>query len=647
MATRTKTIMYAFPTRTTLVGDAILTALTQITVFIPEASPTFVSAFVDVAFQDVVTATGGTITEYRVALSLGGLGATTVTDLNDITNTGEQVGGIIGPFDFTNHFVTNWSGTSMSCDLSVYFDQSTGTTLGMQNVNAVLYITYSYNDTAATQIKTVAIPFESLAGAFGTTAATVATIPQLTGGGGYLPEAGVNIRDWFISIEGNTMMQNTTTDFTLNTSYDGGAASPFAATEGSLASDIFTRWIDKETTPPATNTTHTLQVWTAGIGRLNHAAITLYVTYEFTLSGTTRTLNSVYLPWNFSGRINNQLTDPGGNSTASVKYKVIEPGTITLRNSAFRFNFDVGTTVATIVVSVTGQATARTYTSPPNTACGNYTLQHRFDSGSALGAYGTLARGDNTFTLSLRTTQNGTEATALNGYVLLNYESSVSADGIGAHNHTIFKLLRQFTSLAADTALIPASSSTTFTVPTTYYVNSLGYWMNLWDANNPSSIQLIAGRSSPDLVTNGQEGIYDTAVATDAEIGCRMHWFDSDDKFFRYSGDTLRSDRRLNPAAQRGYVKYSPSNSAFGLCSLITISEITFSVAGSISGHDTGLPTTLRLVNTVTGEIDAEQTLSAGTTAFTFNAFNDTDPYFVQAFQTGSLVGSSAIGKAE
>ena len=318
-----------------------------------------------------------------------------------------------------------------------------------------------------------------------------------------------------------------------------------------------------------------------------------------------------------------------------------------MRNSAFRYNFDVGTTVATILTNVTGQATTRTYTSPPNTACGNYTVQHRFDSGSALGAFGTLVRGRNTFILSLRTSQAGTEATALNGYVLLNYESDVSTEGIGSHNHTIFKVLRQFTSLTADTALIPSSATTTFTVPTNYYINALGYWMTLWDANNPSSIQLIAGRSSSDLVTNGQETIYDTAIATDAEIGGRIHWFDGDDKFYRYTNDTLISNRKLDPANQRGYIKYSPGNSAFGLCTVLTLHEMTFEVAGTISGNNASLPTDLKLVNATTNELIAEQTLSAGTTAFTFTVFDNIDDYFVQAYQSASLVGSSAIGQAQ
>ncbi len=70
MAIRQKTIMYAFPTTTATVADAVVTNLTQITVYIPEASPTFISCFVDVGFRDIITATGGTIGEHRVGLRL-------------------------------------------------------------------------------------------------------------------------------------------------------------------------------------------------------------------------------------------------------------------------------------------------------------------------------------------------------------------------------------------------------------------------------------------------------------------------------------------------------------------------------------------------------------------------------------------------
>ena len=88
------------------------------------------------------------------------------TETDDITNSGEHLGGVIGPVDFTTHFSTNWTGTSMTCDMQVLFDTTTGTA-NYENVNAVLYITYEYDDspsTNTTQIKTVAIPFESITG---------------------------------------------------------------------------------------------------------------------------------------------------------------------------------------------------------------------------------------------------------------------------------------------------------------------------------------------------------------------------------------------------------------------------------------------------------------------------------------------------
>ena len=106
MATRTKTIEYAFDTSVGDTADATLTNLAQITVFIPETVISFMSATVDLGFQDFTTA-AGVITQHQCALRLGASAYTTINETDDISQTGENIGGVLGPFDFTSRFTTS------------------------------------------------------------------------------------------------------------------------------------------------------------------------------------------------------------------------------------------------------------------------------------------------------------------------------------------------------------------------------------------------------------------------------------------------------------------------------------------------------------------------------------------------------------
>lgn len=85
MATRIKTVQFAFDPIVTTVTDATVTNFVQRTINIPETVISFVSVTAEVGFQDIITATGGTITEHRVGLRLGAAAYTTITETDDIT----------------------------------------------------------------------------------------------------------------------------------------------------------------------------------------------------------------------------------------------------------------------------------------------------------------------------------------------------------------------------------------------------------------------------------------------------------------------------------------------------------------------------------------------------------------------------------
>src|SRR3990167_6310323 len=189
MALRTKTLWYATQLAADVV-DATLTALPTITIYSENSSRTFRSVQVWLSYEDISTATGATVAEHRCACSVAGAAATTITELDDIGSTGENMSGVIGPFDFTSHFATNYpAADSTTLALSVYFAITTGTGLNVRNVAALIAVTYDYDDGAATQYNTAIIPMESLTGALTTTVGSqIGTnqIPQLTGAGGLL-----------------------------------------------------------------------------------------------------------------------------------------------------------------------------------------------------------------------------------------------------------------------------------------------------------------------------------------------------------------------------------------------------------------------------------------------------------------------------
>ena len=160
MATRLKTVQYSFPILGSLTNN-VATNLTQITVYLPETgTKTFRKVVAKLTCDDIISATGGSITARTLSLRLGAAAYTTVTNATTLTNSAENLS-LYYSADFTSHFTTNWTGTSMTCDVQTLVNQSTGTTLGMVNVAVTLDITYEYDDTSTTQLKTVWIPLNA------------------------------------------------------------------------------------------------------------------------------------------------------------------------------------------------------------------------------------------------------------------------------------------------------------------------------------------------------------------------------------------------------------------------------------------------------------------------------------------------------
>lgn len=635
MATRLKTIQFTFDPYVSTITDATVTNLAQTTLYIPETVLGFVSVTAEVSFQDIITATGGTITEHRVGLQLGAAGYSTITELDDIANTAENLAGVIGPFDFTSYFSTNWSGTSMTCDLQVYFDQSTGTTQGMTNVTATIYITYQYNDdpgTNATQIKTVRIPLESLTGALTTTTNSnigSSQIPQLTSGG-ILPEASVNIRDYAFIIEGNSSRNNNATDFIVSCNIDGGTAFAFANCESALASDNFHRLIYRPT-PPSSTASHNFQMWisTGGVTRFNHVTITLLITYEFDASTTTSILNSIILPI--------EIASPVGVTTSAEASKFVrrisvQESNVSLVQSAVRLNFMTTASVAGLNMSIGSQA-YRAYTHIANVVCGMFSLQQRIDSGGAQGAGLTLARGFNDISVNVYATDATDQLTNVSGQIILNYTSDVPSGGIGAANHTVMKLLSPWNAQLLDRTRI---NNYQFTIPESdYWLTSVGFILIQWASTASMALTFDVECLSGEGKGGGYYDLYADAYQADNERSCNITWMRGRDVFFRYPQDP--DPDRIDVAVARDYRLYTSTTAAAGIYMIITYHSITYTAADSITGF-TGT-VELALHRASTGEKIGE-TSRSGDGSFSFTWYDDTEELYVVA-NDGTNVGRS------
>lgn len=574
MATRIKTIQFAIPTYKLTVEDAINTTIGSGTTYIPENSistPIVIkSFFIEIGWQDVCTA-AGTIGEHRVSLTLGDADASTIIETDDITNTGENMGGVIGPFDFTTYANTNiGTGTSIDYQIDVYFDFTVGTNTGVNNVSAIINLTYEYDDTVTTQIKTVWIPLESKNRALSTSEEEIGTnqIPLLDN---FLPENSVTIRDYFFVLEGN---QNNTAanDITVSLKIDSETQHDKGTEERALSSDVFTRYIWSRTFDyPSTNSIHTFKAW-ADIASYNNLVITLVVTYEFDASATDTVLNSIFVPL--------ELGSPLGLVDIPSKFErtllLQEPGTLTLKQSAVRFNYNVGAAVAGLNIK-SGAQSYRTYVDNGSAICGMLSLQQRIDSGSAAGtAYPSFTRGRNSLTLEAYRTDTTDDPSNLNGYFIINYHSDVYSEGLGAHSHTIFYKLFQWDALLSDRLI------TTFQ----YYIPEENYWINsigvvslIWDSVASNAFTMDVEVKSNEGKGGGFIDLYADAIQGDAERRCSIVWMRGRDAFKRCPQDL--DGERIDSTLNRTYRFFTPATTQQGLEGMLTYHSITYPVSGS------------------------------------------------------------------
>lgn len=694
MATSLKTVEYVFPALASMTNNT-LTTLTQITLYLPETgTKTFRSVVAKVTMDDIVTATGGSWTTKTMNLRLGAASYTSIANANTLTGGGENASLYLAA-DFTSHFTTNWSGTSMTCDFQLQVNQSAGTTTGMVNVCVTLEVTYEYDDTSTTQVKTVLIPLDMPATTLPTSATTYDTIPALTT---YLPEANKTIRQIAAFVQGNENNASTT-DSTI-TLRIGSASVTTGNHEHALQSDRFIRYVwDVTSAYPDTAATQTWQPTTSVTTRYHHMQAWLMVTYEFKANVTTTTLtedldssetgvdvtsaaalgsapfviciedeemlvtsiasNTLTVTRGFNGstaashsngatvnpramqslQLPLQVDSPMGG-TASTDHQratrelfIQEPGRINRHKVAFYCFWTQIAAIGGLNMRI-GTGSFVAYTDVAAVTCGSNAAMIRNDSAF------TLARGRNSMNFDCYRTDTADFGWSVGGFFIVNYSSNVSAKGFSAHNHTVKWGLQQNGTAAS--AFVYTTSAIAPVIPESdYYINALGLELvQLPSSTANGNMVVFVERLSAE---GGQqwESAYLDALQTDPETGAYLFYAQIKSLFKRWPNDP-GADRMDLETSRRWRVHYGGLTNVSGWHSLgilMTYHSITYTVSGTVSGSGAGT-VDLNLCRASSGE-RVLSTSRSGNGAFSFTWFDNTEQVFVEAREGASYLGRS------
>lgn len=635
MATRLKTVEYTMPVLASMV-DNTLTALTSITISLPEApsGTDFKSVIALVSAMQTATAQGN-ITTRRIDFSVGGATAGTHTNSNLYTGSGEDIF-VFHAADMTSHFVANWTtGTSKSFAASVLMD-GTATNAAFTNVNVTIFITYEYDDTATTQIKTVRIPVNCGTGVFGTAKPGTAldTIPDLST---ELPEASKVYRSNYITLQG--MRSSTvTTDSTITLQLDNTTAITSGIFEGGAATNYFMRYVWNCSAVLNTASTMGFFAWGSVANMWYHMQAWLTVTYEFDATSSNDTYVSLLLPM--------EINSPMGGTTSSDyqrgdrEFFIEEPGSVTTKYIAFYSFWDQAAAIAGINQRI-GTGAFVTFTNDTSAQfAGNNAAM--IENNTAF----TLARGRN----SLNWDVYRTDATDLgfntSGFWIVNYTAGKPTQGYGAANHTVFWNLGAFFDGTANvirtiSAVAPALPETDrfYSAVGTRYL----YFTNT--TGNAAGVTLQVERLAAEGGTQW-ESAYTDIGQTDPETGLHLTFSQVRTLFRRWGDDVYADPSRMSlQIARRWRTVLANSASSFDYLDLIfTYHSIPFTVSGNITGSSGGT-VTISLHRESNGEKVLE-TSRVGDGSYSLTWYDNTENVYTEAYESSTKIGRSDNGVA-
>jgi hypothetical protein len=625
MATRLKTVEFGMPPLAAMT-DNTLTSLTQITVYLPESSKVFRSAIAVCSAMGTATAQGN-ITTRQLQCRLGAAGYTTHTNSNLYTGSGEDIF-CFHSVDLTAHFTTNWSGNSMSFDAQVLYD-GTATGIAWTNVCVTLYVTYEYDDTSATQIKTVRFPIDMPLGNIGTSkpGSATMTLPQLST---VLTEGSRVYRNKFITVQGNVNV-GAATDVTFSMQLDATASITTGIFEGVGATDYWLRYIwDCPNLDPAT--AMGFYFWGNTAASLCHMQAWLTVTYEFDATAANDCFVSLMIPMEIDSPLGASSSDW---SRGSIDLYIPEPATIVTKSIAFYFFWDAGGAMTGLNMRIGSGSFVAYATDRAVTQAGSVGAMIRNDS-----AY-SLARGKNSLVYDVYRTGTSHMGWNTSGFWLINYTCGKPTQGYGAANHTVAYYGGTNFEGTSGQARQPAAAPV---IPeTAYFLNSLGarvtYYSNT--TNTPIGLNFSIERLTAEGGQQWQQ-VYGSSGHTLSETGLHTVYPRFDKMFLRFPGD--QGPRRVDLETSRRYrMAWGLGSNVWGALDLLfTYHAITWTVADSVSGFSGTVTIDLHRAS------DGEKLLTtsrSGDGAFSFTWYDNTENVFISA-NDGTHVGRSTAGLA-
>lgn len=616
---KTQTVVYQFPVLNTLANNT-LTSIGSVTAnFSGISGVSVVNAFIVLRMSDIITATGGSITTKRIDLNVNNAGAVTTSDTTTYSHTYENIF-LELYFDVTSNVSTNiLSNTNNTFDLSLLINQSTGTTLGMNNVCAELYITYQFDETISTRaLKTVFIPIGYTTDALPTTSTSYGTIPALSS---YLPESSKSFDNLAIIAEANIGGGNT--DVSLTMSLTGGLTTTSQLYEQALftARKIVYHWkLDTSTFDYLNNLTLSA----------NSNAIVLYscvfymiATYSYELSTTTSVMNSLLL---------GNVIGFGGSSSSlfdrcETELIINETNVIAKRFMA-------------LVYYSSAVASSNVYLriNPASAFTGAYNVPQSMSASMIVSAIHddtlALSSGKNTLILDYYSTDS-TPPKGGNVLWIVNYTSDSVNGGLNNNKTLITQVLNDLAQpqrITSSTKICPISENDYYLVNGIFYVNGFTAAESNIDCNICIEILASEGGISGGLIYFGTGGLQ----YTDKEAGNKFHYIPLDfDKIKRFVGD-IRKAKLISVEQNRNISVVGIS--LMNVITYTTYHTITKSISGLIKNNANQVVSgaDVYLVKLDNNPIVMKKTTSDVNGNYSFTVYDNESNYFIYAHKSGT-----------
>lgn len=636
---RTKTIEYSFYQSTETVLPGTDRNFLPLSINIPETTGrNFRSVYTYMCILDTGAAVSPTFV--RTKLGIDAVAVSTVGVADSISSSGENMS-FIFISTFTNYFNTNFSAAT-SCVVSPSFMMLISTT---NNASMKIVLTYDYDDSATTQIKTVNFLLQgstnSLSAVLSETAFGKQTnqIPVLDT---ILPEKDKVFRDIYFHIISNegTASNGADTAFALALDSEGELTDMVHETALTSARHYSRIWKRPDID---TSTTHALKARTTSVSNMpmTPLGVIFTVTYEYNAVTSTEIMNSIILPVS-EGNFISGGTSQLDRTYIKTDFLIPEVNPVLKHSGLLGTIYDGGLT--TLVVYSNNQVAYTTYTFASVAYCGNKAFSHRIDVNDP--SY-TLRKGTNScvFNFYRNTSTVGTLGSGFGGFLYLNYVSSNSAlPGKAANlSHTVFQVLQPY---VADAVVNEILSTGTIINESNYYLHDIGFLNINFAVNllNPAVNQMYAKISTSEASGFGWVTASQTISVPDAEFGPIVQLTGSNNIFNKYPNYSFPG--KLNPSGGRRWRASSGSTDYYQSIMIATYHSTTYTITGTISGYTgDGSGITVEFFRSDNDTIVNSATTATGGT-FTAVWYDDTIPLYAVAIQDSTHKGVSATGIA-